>query len=164
MGLLRIVTWSILGPLIIWMSLVGHVVFRFANLEPEVLKLDDWPTGTKEAFKIEVAEGRSGMIKVSWNQGFSEKELTIRINFQDFQRVLAKGEADKVKAFINTYLDDQFVWEDPMERLEGKKEFSEFMYLSKYVKDIEFEVLGDYHSPRETVMDWKLKVIILLSL
>ncbi len=72
--------------------------------------------------------------------------------------MLAKGEPDRVRGFVEDSLDERFVWEDPMERLEGKEEFSDFMYLSKYVKDIEFEVSSESHSLDETIMDWKLKV------
>jgi len=55
--------------------------------------------------------------------------------------VVAKGEPDRIDGFVGTYLDRQFVWEDPAERLEGIKEFSDLLYLSKYVKALDFELI-----------------------
>lgn len=134
MGLSRLVTWSVVGPLVLWSVLVGHVVLRLAYVESP-------PAETLNDLEEDAVEERRVLVK-------------------DFQRVLAKGEPDRVRRFIEESLDERFVWEDPMERLEGKEEFSDFMYLSKYVKDIEFDVSSESHSVDETVVDWKLKVFL----
>jgi len=64
MGLLRWVTWALVGPLLLWMALVGHVVYRMVFVPPEVLRLDDWPPETTDASKAGTVQARSTMIQV----------------------------------------------------------------------------------------------------
>lgn len=63
-----------------------------------------------------------------------------------------------MKSFIDNRLTDDFIWEDPTMKLIGKDEFEDMMGLSKYVSDVEFEVLSERHSTHEMLLDWKLKV------
>jgi hypothetical protein len=143
MGFLKMVFWSLFGPFLIWLALVGHVVYQVAVQSPGPIKTTGWPEGTSESMKSTLISNRKYIL-------------------QDFVDLMKTGDQAKAKKFIENRITDDFVWEDPMEKFVGKAEFADLLYLCKYVKDIEFKTFSEHHSTHEMILDWSLKVTTTL--
>ncbi len=62
MGLGRLVKWAILGPLIIYWILLGHIFCRMWFQEPKPIKIEDFPKSMKRAEIDKVVTGRKEII------------------------------------------------------------------------------------------------------
>ena len=51
-----------------------------------------------------------------------------------------------------------FVWEDPLEKIEGVEDVTMFFGLIKYFGAVEFKTFQEVHSAHEIIMDWELTV------
>jgi hypothetical protein len=54
--------------------------------------------------------------------------------------LLKPGNPDRIKNFLDNRLTDDFEFEDPIERFVGKEEFADFLYLCKFINDVDFKV------------------------
>merc|ERR1711893_370503 len=60
--------------------------------------------------------------------------------------------------YADDHIANGFVYEDPMQRFEGKKEFS-FMLTQaspKFLHSLEYELLSEHHSKSQSLFDAKL--------
>lgn len=64
MGLFRLVTWAVVGPLLLWAALLGHVILRLAWVDPSPLAVEAWPAGTPDVPKEDLVHERRVAIEV----------------------------------------------------------------------------------------------------
>ncbi len=91
MGFGRVFLLAVLGPLLVYLVLVGHVFCRMWYQKPGPIRIDDWPRGTtreqKDQFKMDrkdlvhnVKEALAGNI----TSKFVTEFLTDDAEFEDF--------------------------------------------------------------------------------
>ncbi len=98
------------------------------------LSRQDFPKGT--ANKDAIIASRKPMIK----------------DLMDALSGLAK------KDFADKWLTDDMVWEDPLQRYEGREEVRKFVYLgAQTVTGAEIETRSEHHGVHEVLMDWTVK-------
>ena len=53
---------------------------------------------------------------------------------------------------------NDFVWEDPTQRLAGHDEILKLLGLGKYMKSVTFDHFNEVHSAHEILLDWAVTV------
>ena len=92
----KLLLWSITGPLLVWAALMLHVIYHHGFTEPAGLSAPQWPAHIKPDMKEAMIANRKYII-------------------DDFKAVIS-GTLRPAK-FISTRVTADFIWEDPLERL-----------------------------------------------
>ena len=135
MGVCGAICNFILGPLLIYFILMGHVAYQTFK-SPSELDVPAWPSQATAQEKNAIIASRKPIIK-------------------DLMDVCA-GKNGK---FAQQYATEDVEFEDPMQRFIGFKEVSQFLSVPvRHIKNAEFEIHGEHHAPHEIIMDWTIKV------
>ena len=136
MGLLKTIGLAILGPLLIYAVLIGHIVCRVFLQTPDAIQVQEWDKSMPKEVKDAVISTRKPLIK-------------------DFMDTV--GSKMTPEAFAKKYVTDDADWEDPFEKYTGKKEFTNVLkFWQQISQNSEFAIHGEYHSPHEILMDWTI--------
>ena len=65
---------------------------------------------------------------------------------------------------MDNRITEDFEFEDPTAKFVGKSEFRDFLYLCKFLKDVEFKTFGEHHSTHEMILEMSLKVLLNCAL
>ncbi len=91
MGLGRVIKWAVLGPLIFYWLLLGHVFCRMWFQHPEPIEIEDFPEAMTREERDKVVMGRKQLIAdakeaIAGNMTteFVEKYMTQDGEFEDF--------------------------------------------------------------------------------
>lgn len=137
MSVIKIIWNIILGPLLLWLLLIGHVVYQTGFRDADEITINEWSKETKENEREAIIKVRQILIK----------ELKDALNGKASQK------------FLNELVTDDIEWEDPLEKIKGHEEF--VLLFKRLVpatfKEIDFTIYGEYHSNHEIIMDWSLK-------
>jgi hypothetical protein len=97
MSALRIIIWSIAGPILIWLALLTHVFYQFAFVDPLPVKVAGWPSGTDESVKDIIIQNRKYILQVRLNySNLKTHPALINVTFYRilkmlFQRMIKKS-------------------------------------------------------------------------
>jgi len=126
---------GVLGPLILYGLLLGHVAYQVSKTPKEII-MPTWP----------VAVSRS------------DREALIKARKPLVEGLMDMAAAKNVE-FAKKFCTEDIQYEDPLQKISGVKEFDLMTKsMHKFIKHAEFEFYGEHHSLHEIVLDWKVTV------
>jgi len=139
MALKKLMLWAITGPLLLWAALMLHVIYHHAYTKPGPLPNSQWPAHIKPDMKEAIIANRKYILEDMKNLFDNKME---------------------VKKFMASRTTSDFVWEDPLQKIEGVEDVTMFFGLIKYFGAVEFKTFQEVHSAHEIIMDWELTIIL----
>jgi len=138
MGVVRSIFRAFLGPVFLYLIVLGHIVYQVGFREPEPLNVPQWPSATKAEDKKAIIDARKVIIR----------------EFMDFM-------GGKNAEFFKKHGTEDIDWEDPIERITGASEVDGFAKLAtRWIKNTDIEIFSENHAPHEIIMDWKVKTTL----
>jgi len=130
-----LIWWSLTGPCLIWLLLLSHVMYHHLYTIPAPIPGPVWPKDTQSRVKAAMQSSRQFIL-------------------EDFVKVF-KAELPPEK-FLALRATEDIVFEDPLERFEGREDVSQFLSMCKYLSGFNFEIYQEVHSVHEVLLDWRL--------
>ena len=124
MGVAKFICQALLGPILIYMILMSHVVYQVGFKEPNHISVPSWPAGTDAKDKEAIIAARKPIIR----------------EFMDF----AGG---KNAEFFKKRATEDIDLEDPLERATGMEEVDGVARLwTRWVKSLDVIALKEHHA------------------
>jgi len=129
MGLCRIITWAIVGPMIIYAALIGQVAYLMFVEPDNLTAVTPFPS--------------------SMNQKDVDAFKSARQPLISTLKKILHGDDKAGKEFIEKYVTKNAEWEDPMQLFVGRDEISSFLKIvPKIIEHAEVTVKKNARSRR----------------
>ena len=133
MGLCKIITWAILGPILLYAVLLGYVLSYHFLSAPPSLALDPLPKDLKEA--------------------------TLKLRKPLIAAHLDAFAGKNAASYLDKYVTEDATFEDPMQFWAGKSALSPaFAAFGPLILENRYDIRGEHHAPNQIVLDMTMNM------
>jgi len=137
MGVGRTILLAVVGPLLVYCALLGHVTFRHFVETPGPIEVQDFPKDTPKDAMI------------------AQRKPLVKDFLDSWKGKLA------IKDFSAKWLTDDAEYEDPFCRFSGRTEFEAVLHIGTSAwQVVDLKTLGEYHGTHEILMDQEITIAL----